>query len=150
MKQKLMTPEEKVHSCLEYIDERLENTSEQTLRIAETIIDDIKSLSNSYKDAIESHRLREHADKVHNTQMKWVNQLHDIILDQTNRELNNQVIQALQNFVNNLNKKQMKHLDFELPKAVDYQFKNGKPPVKTPALPFKNLMHIRNNNPTKH
>lgn len=150
MKSKLMTTDEKVHSCLEYIDGRLENTSEQTLHIAETIIDDIKSLSSSYKDALESHRLREHADKVHNTQMKWVNQLHDIILDQSNNEMNNQVIQALQNFVNNLNKKQMKHLDFDLPKDVGYQFKNGKTPLKAPALPFKNLMNTSNNNTTTH
>ncbi len=41
MATKMNTPE-KVHSCLEYIDNRLESTSEQTIQIAEMIINDIK------------------------------------------------------------------------------------------------------------
>lgn len=113
-----MDTKEKVNSCLEYIDQRLENTSEQTIQIAETIIDDIRDLTQGYEEAIKNNHLHEHAQIVRDTQMKWVNQLHDIILEQTNRDLNGQVLQALQKFANKLNNKQMQHLDFELPSAV--------------------------------
>lgn len=126
MKRNLMTPNEKVQSCLDYIDDRLETTSEQTLHIAETIIDDIKTLTLSYQDAMKSHRLKEHADKVHSTQMKWVNQLHDVILDQTHSDLNNQVIQALHKFANTLNQTSSKMMDFDIPTEINYQYKNGK------------------------
>lgn len=149
MKQKTMTTDEKVQSCLEYIDDRLENTSEQTLQIAETIIDDIKLLSSNYKKAIKSHNLREHADLVHDTQMKWVDQLHHIILDQNNQKMNSMVIAALQKFANNLNKKQIKQLDFELPKEVTFQYNNGKTPNKATELPFNNLVNAHQN-PTQH
>lgn len=149
MKQKTMTTDEKVQSCLEYIDDRLENTSEQTLHIAETIIDDIKLLHKNYKHAIKAHTLREHADLVHDTQMKWVNQLQRIILDQNNQEMNSMVIKALQNFANNLNKKQIKQLDFDLPKEVTFQYNNGKTPKKSAALPFNHLVN-NSQNPTQH
>ncbi|MGC9386683.1 MAG: hypothetical protein ACP5D0_07030, partial [Hydrogenovibrio sp.] len=114
---KMDTPQ-KVSTCLDYIDRRLETTSEQTIQIAEMIIDDIKTLTADYPQYLKSNRLREHAERVRVTQMKWVNQLHDIILEQTNRDLNGQVILALQNFVNTMNRKQLKHLDFDLPSAV--------------------------------
>ena len=121
MAKKEMDTTKKVQSCLEYIDGRLETTAEQTINIAETIIHDIKDLSSNYSDAMQKNQLKEHAEKVHQTQMKWVNQLHDIILEQTNRDLNGQVIQALQKFANNLNKKQVKTVDFDLPSAVARQ-----------------------------
>ncbi len=54
---------------------------------------------------------------VRDTQMKWVNQLHEIILEQTNRDLNGQVILSLQKFMNTLNQQQLKQLDFEMPSA---------------------------------
>jgi len=117
MATKMNTPQ-KVNSCLQYIDDRLETTSEQTIQIAEMIIEDIKNLTQAYPEAIRNNELRTHAEKVRDTQMKWVNQLHEIILEQTDRDLNGQVIQALQNFMNTLNKKQLKHLDFDLPDAV--------------------------------
>jgi chemotaxis regulatin CheY-phosphate phosphatase CheZ len=113
-----MNTSQKVSTCLDYIDRRLETTSEQTIQIAEMIINDIKELTAAYPEALKNNQLREHAERVRTTQMKWVNQLHDIILEQTNRDLNGQVIQALQNFINTMNKKQLKHLDFDMPSAV--------------------------------
>ncbi|MDR9497588.1 MAG: hypothetical protein RI556_00270 [Hydrogenovibrio sp.] len=113
-----MDTSQKVVTCLDYIDQRLEDTSEQTIQIAEMIIDDIKELTAGYPQALRDNRLQDHADKVRDTQMKWVNQLQDIILEQTQRDLNGQVIQALQKFAQNLNDKQNKHLDFELPSVV--------------------------------
>ncbi|MDX1796801.1 MAG: hypothetical protein R3219_08740 [Hydrogenovibrio sp.] len=118
MARNAMNTNDKVQSCLEYIDDRLENSSKQTLQIAEMIIDDIKNLSQSYNQAMRTNRLKDHADKVHSTQMKWVNQLHEIIMAQNSRDLNSQVIQALQKFAHNLNQNQFKHLDFDLPPAV--------------------------------
>lgn len=118
MSRNAMNTNDKVQSCLEYIDDRLENSSKQTLQIAEMIIDDIKDLSQSYNQAIKTNRLKDHANKVHCTQMKWVNQLHEIIMEQNSRDLNTQVIQALQKFAHNLNQNQFKQLDFDLPPEV--------------------------------
>lgn len=118
-----MNTTQKVHTCLEYIDNRLESTSEQTIQIAEMIIQDIKQLTASYPTAIQNNDLRAHADRVRDTQMKWVNQLHEIILEQTNRDLNGQVILSLQKFINALNQQQLKHLDFDMPSAVARQQK---------------------------
>lgn len=112
---------QKVQTCLEFIDQRLENTSEQTIQIAEMIIADIKNLTEGYQKAIAEGNLQSHSELVRATQMNWVNQLHDIILEQTNRDLNGQVIIALQKFVNSLNENQLKHIDFELPSAVASQ-----------------------------
>ena len=113
-----MNTSEKVTSCLDFIDQRLETTSEQTIQIAEMIIDDIRTLTQGYTEAIKTNQLSEHARQVRDTQMKWVNQLHDIILEQTNRDLNGQVIQALQKFANDLNRKQLDTVDFDLPSIV--------------------------------
>jgi chemotaxis regulatin CheY-phosphate phosphatase CheZ len=113
-----MNTNQKVQTCLEFIDQRLETTSEQTIQIAEMIIEDIKNLTEAYPAAIASGNLQEHSELVRTTQMNWVNQLHDIILEQTNRDLNGQVILALQKFINSLNENQLKHYDFELPSAV--------------------------------
>ncbi|GEM_PF-2688637 len=109
---------QKVQTCLEFIDQRLETTSEQTIRIAEMIIDDIKQLTEGYQTALKTGCLHQHSERVRNTQMNWVNQLHDIILEQTNRDLNGQVIQALQKFATRLNEQQVKYADFDLPSAV--------------------------------
>jgi len=113
-----MNTTQKVQTCLEFIDQRLETTSEQTIQIAEMIIEDIKNLTEAYPAAIAAGNLKEHSELVRSTQMNWVNQLHDIILEQTNRDLNGQVIIALQKFVTSLNENQMQHHDFELPSAV--------------------------------
>lgn len=112
---------QKVQTCLEFIDQRLESTSEQTIQIAEMIIDDIKNLTEGYQAALKNGTLHTHSELVRATQMNWVNQLHDIIIEQTNRDLNGQVIIALKKFVDSLNENQMKHYDFELPSAVASQ-----------------------------
>lgn len=113
---------QKVQTCLEFIDNRLETSAEQTIQIAELIIEDIKSLTEGYQTAMRTGNLHEHSELVRQTQMNWVNQLHDIILEQTNRDLSGQVIMALQKFASNLNETQLKYHDFELPSAVASQF----------------------------
>ncbi|GKT12392.1 MAG: hypothetical protein ISEC1_P1370 [Thiomicrorhabdus sp.] len=113
-----MNTTQKVQTCLEFIDQRLETTSEQTIRIAELIIEDIKSLTQGYQTAIQTGALHDHSELVRKTQLNWVNQLHDIILEQTNRDLNGQVIIALQKFASTLNKQQLKYSDFDLPSVV--------------------------------
>lgn len=113
-----LTPQEKVRTCLDYIDSRLETTSQQTIQIAEMMMEDIRDLSQSYTDALSQDTLREHSEQVRETQLKWMNQLQDIIVEQTNRDLSGQVIQSLLTFTDKLNDVQLKHLDFPLPSAV--------------------------------
>ncbi|MDG6777917.1 hypothetical protein QCB44_04265 [Thiomicrorhabdus sp. zzn3] len=113
-----MNTQQKVQSCLEFIDDRLENHSEQTIRIAEVIIEDIKELTRAYPVALKNGQLKEHLERVRQTQMNWVTQLHEMILDQSDRDINVQVISALQNFVNNLNQNAVKRIDFEVPRAL--------------------------------
>lgn len=110
MATEVKTPQQIDH-CISYIDQRLEKTSSQTLHIAEMIIEDIKTLTVSYPMALKQNTLRQHAEKVRMTQMKWVNQLHEIIMDQNNHDLNNQMIQSIQTFMNTLNQNQLKHLE---------------------------------------
>ena len=113
-----MNTTQKVQTCLKFIDHRLESTSEQTIQIAEMIIDDIKNLTAGYQKALKTGCLHGHSELVRDTQMNWVNQLHDIILEQTNRDLNGQVIQALQKFASTLNEHQLKYSDFDLPSTI--------------------------------
>lgn len=116
-----MSPHEKVRACLNYIDSRLEATSQQTIQIAEMMMEDIRELSQTYTQAIQEGRLEEHAAEVRETQLKWMNQLQDIILEQTNRDLSGQVIQALQTFTDKFSEiklQQERYLDFPLPSAV--------------------------------
>ena len=112
---------QKLQTCLDFIDQRLETTSEQTIQIAEMIIEDIKNLTEGYQNAIANGNLQTHSELVRATQMNWVNQLHEIILEQTNRDLNGQVIIALKKFVDSLNESQMKYQSFDLPSAVASQ-----------------------------
>ena len=109
---------QKLQTCLDFIDQRLETTSEQTIQIAEMIIEDIKNLTDGYQNAITNGNLQTHSELVRTTQMNWVNQLHEIILEQTNRDLNGQVIIALKKFVDSLNENQVKYQTFDLPSAV--------------------------------
>lgn len=106
---------------MDFIDQRLDTTAEQTIHIAEMIIEDIKKMTSGYDEAVKSGKIKEHMQLVQNTQMNWVNQLHDIILEQTNRDLNGQVIIALKEFVDTLNEKQFQHYRFDLPSAVASQ-----------------------------
>ncbi len=113
-----MNTTQKFQTCLEFIDNRLETTSEQTIQIAEMIIEDIKKLTVGYQMALQTGSMHSHSELVRETQMNWVNQLHDIILEQTNRDLNGQVIQALQKFATTLNEQQLKYAHLELPSIV--------------------------------
>lgn len=112
---------QKIQTCLDFIDQRLENTAEQTIHIAEMIIEDIRKMTEAYDEAAKSGNIKQHMELVRHTQMNWVNQLHDIILEQTNRDLNGQVIIALKEFVDTLNEKQFQHYRFDLPSAVASQ-----------------------------
>nr|WP_233188875.1 hypothetical protein [Hydrogenovibrio sp. SC-1] len=103
-----------MHHCISYIDHRLEKTSSQTLEIAEMMIEDIKALTISYPLALKQNNLRQHAEKVRVAQMKWVNQLHDIIRDQNNHDLNSQMLQSIQTFMNTVNQNQLKQLEAPL------------------------------------
>jgi len=116
--QQQMNTSKKVQTCLDFIDQKLESSSEQTIQIAELIIEDIKSLTQAYPQALQDGSLKEHAELVRQTQLNWVNRLHEIILEQTNRDLSGQVIVSLQKFANRLNHKQLEHIDFEIPSAV--------------------------------
>lgn len=109
---------QKVQTCLKFIDHRLENSSEQTIQIAQMIIDDIKNLTAGYQNALKTGSLHSHSELVRDTQMNWVNQLHDIILEQTNQDLNGQLIQALQKFASSLNEHRPNVSDFELPSTI--------------------------------
>lgn len=112
---------QKAQTCLKFIDHRLESSSEQTIQIAEMIIDDIKNLTAGYQNALKTGSLHSHSELVRDTQMNWVNQLNDIILEQTNQDLNGQVIQALQKFASSLNEHQLKVSDFELPNTITHE-----------------------------
>ena len=112
---------QKIQMCLDFIDQRLENTADQTISIAEMIIEDIQNMAQGYNEAMQSGNLQEHLTMIQTTQMNWVNQLHDIILEQTNRDLNGQVILALKQFIDTLNEKQFKYYQFDLPSAVASQ-----------------------------
>ena len=113
-----MSPQEKVRTCLDYIDNRLETTANQTIQIAEMMIEDIRELSGAHTEALKNDALEAHLNKMRDTQLNWMHQLQDIILEQANRDLSGQVIQALQTFTDKLNDVQLKHLDFDLPSAV--------------------------------
>ncbi len=113
-----MTPQEKVRTCLEYIDNRLETTSQQTIQIAEMMMQDIREFNETYVDAVKNNTLAQYTDQVRNTQLKWMSQLQDIIIEQTSRDLSGQVILALQKFTDKLESAKLKNIDFDLPSAV--------------------------------
>ncbi|WFE68494.1 hypothetical protein P8S54_09825 [Thiomicrospira sp. R3] len=113
-----LSPQEKVHTCLNYIDSRLETTSQQTIQIAEMMIEDLKRLSFQQAEALKTGQIIEYLGELKEIQLNWMHQLQDIILEQTNRDLSGQVIQALQQFTDKLNDVQLTHLDFPLPSAV--------------------------------
>lgn len=113
-----MSPQAKVKTCLTYIDSRLEVTAEQTIKIAEMMIEDIKNLSGKHLEAVQNNTLEAHLNKIRDVQMSWMHQLQDIILEQANRDLSGQVILALQEFADKLEDFKLTSLDFDLPSAV--------------------------------
>lgn len=115
------TPKEKAVSCLNFIDQRLENTSQQTIKIAEMMIDDIRKLNKAHMLAEQGHQLEEYLSQMNHLQLKWMSHLQEIILEQTNRDLNGQVIIALNKFIGMLSDTQTKGMDFPLPSVVARQ-----------------------------
>lgn len=113
-----LTPKQKALSCLDFIDQRLEYTASQTIEIAEMMIDDIQKLNKAHLLAEQSENLEEYLDTMNHLQMKWMGHLNDIILEQTNRDLNGQVLIALNKFVEMLGDNQTKGMDFNLPSIV--------------------------------
>jgi chemotaxis regulatin CheY-phosphate phosphatase CheZ len=112
---------QKDQTCLEFIDNHSETASEQTIQITEMIIDDINNLTVSYQRALQVGNLHTHSELVRATQMNWVNQLQDIILEQSNRDLNGQVIQSLEKFASSLNAQQVKYSEGKLPSLVAHE-----------------------------
>jgi len=94
---------QKIHSCLNFMDQRLNTSSEQTIRIAEIIINDIKQLTEGYQAALKTGALHQHYEQVRTTQKNWINLLHNIILEQNSQELNAQMLQTLKKFAIQLN-----------------------------------------------
>ncbi|WP_178862311.1 hypothetical protein [Thiomicrorhabdus cannonii] len=113
--------QQNLQTCLEFIDQRLEKGPEQTFRIAEMIIEDIKQLTKAYPDALRHGDLAQHLERVRKTQMNWVNQLHDLIQQQENLDLNREVMSSMYHFVNTLNQNTLKSVHFELPSALQSQ-----------------------------
>lgn len=110
--------QQNLQTCLEFIDHRLETGPEQTFKIAEMIIEDIKQLTRAYPDALRKGELTQHLERVRQTQMNWVNQLHDLIQQQESGDLNREVMRSMYQFVNTLNQNTLKSVHFELPDAL--------------------------------
>lgn len=116
-----LSPKEKALTCLNFIDQQLENTSQQTIEIAEMMIEDIKRLNEAHQQAEQGHNLANYLEQMNHLQLNWINQLQEIILEQTNRDLNGQVIVTLNNFINKLSDAHTKSMDFPLPSVVGRQ-----------------------------
>ena len=116
-----LTPKEKALTCLSFIDQRLENTSQQTIEIAEMMIEDIQKLSEAHILAEQGHHLEEYLLQMNHLQLKWMDHLQEIILEQTNRDLNGQVLVSLNKFINMLSESMTKGMDFPLPSVVARQ-----------------------------
>lgn len=113
------------HFLEPYLERSLKNDAKQTVQIAEMIIDDIKTLTAGYQAALKTGNLQGYSTRIRDMQMNWVNQLQDnhqqeVILEQSNRDLNGQLIQALSKFVNTLNAQQLNLsiFDAENPRAL--------------------------------
>ena len=100
MGKKALNTQEKIHNCLFYLDKNMEKQQNQSLSVTETIIQDIKQLTQDYQMAMKKSQLVEHIDTVHSTQMKWVKQLQALNLNNTDLETSSKVISALHKFAN--------------------------------------------------
>lgn len=111
-----------LQTCLEFIDERLDNKSNQSIQIAEMIIRDIKTLTLAYPEALRTGQLKPHLERVRTTQLNWVNQLHGMISDHSEQDLNAEVINALKGFVDTLNQhNSVDQIPFEAPHSLSKQ-----------------------------
>ena len=111
----------KMESCLNFLDQQLEQNKKRTLSIAETIIDDIKFLTDDYYKAQKNNDLISHIEKVRATQFKWIQALQAAILEQSDQVLSHEVMNAMQKFAEQLNRLQSPTLDLELPLALSGQ-----------------------------
>jgi len=116
-----LTPLQKAKTCLDFVDQRLEVTAQQTIEIAELMIADIKHLTASHADVQSKEDLANYVQSMDQIQLNWINKLQEIILEQTNRDLNGQVIQSLNQFLNMLSESQTQRMDFPLPSVVGRQ-----------------------------
>jgi len=115
MAEQKMPISEKMETCLGFLDDQLEQNKEHTINIAETIIDDIKFLTNDYYEAQKNNDLASHIEKVRATQFKWINELQSAIFHQSDQTLSHEVMKSLQKFAEQLNRLQNPTLDLELP-----------------------------------
>lgn len=106
---------EKMETCLGFLDDQLEQNKKHTIKIAETIIDDIKFLTNDYYEAKKNNELASHIEKVRATQFKWINALQSAIFHQSDQTLSHEVMKSLQKFAEQLNRLQNPTLDLEIP-----------------------------------
>lgn len=114
--------QQNLQTCMEFIDERLDKKSDQSIRIAEMIIRDIKKLTQAYPDALRTGQLKAHLERVRITQLNWVNQLHGMISDHSEQDLNAEVINALKGFVDTLNQHtSIDSLSFKAPASLAKQ-----------------------------
>ncbi|MDX1348436.1 MAG: hypothetical protein R3189_09335 [Thiomicrorhabdus chilensis] len=115
----ITSTQQNLQTCLEFIDERLDNKSDRSIQIAEMIILDIKNLTRAYPDALRTGQLKAHLERVRTTQLNWVNQLHGMISDHSEQDLNVEVINALKGFVDTLNQHtSIDSLSFEAPESI--------------------------------
>jgi len=97
-----------------FLDNNIENQVNQTNFVAETILQDIRQLTKSYQDAMQNSQLVEHSEKVHRTQMKWVQQLQGVVQNHGEASMNSKLISVLHKFANNLNKNNQQVLENNL------------------------------------
>jgi len=114
----------KMESCLNFLDQQLEQNKKRTLSIAETIIDDIKFLTDDYYKAQKNNDLISHIEKVRATQFKWIQALQAAILEQSDQVLSHEVMNAMQKFAEQLNRLQNPTLDLELPLELSGQIED--------------------------
>lgn len=119
MGKKTLNTQEKIHNCLFYLDRNMEKQKKQNLNVTETIIQDIKKLTQDYQAAMKKSQLVKHIDTVHTTQMKWVKQLQELNLSNIDLETSSKVITALHKFANNLNKTNLEKTELKLPNSIE-------------------------------
>lgn len=88
--------------CLDYIDQQLGSTSDQTISIAEKLIENIGDLNEQFRKAVSADEKVEKAKDIIAFQDGLIGHLHEIILEQSTRDLNGQVIIRLKNFMKDL------------------------------------------------
>ena len=112
---------EKMETCLGFLDQQLEQNKNHTINIAETIIEDIKFLTDDYYEAKQNNDLASHIEKVRKIQFKWISELQSAIFQQSDQVLSREVMKSLQKFAHQLNRLQNPTIDLELPMELSEQ-----------------------------